>query len=61
MKTNLVTVIIFIIFALVLLLPGLGAYSEMNIERRLEHELRIACINAGKDLIEGSCIGGETK
>jgi len=57
MKGNLVTVMLLIIFVLVLLLPGLGAYLEMNMERRLEHELKITCINAGKNLIEGSCIG----
>jgi len=61
MKGNLVTVMLLIIFVLVLLLPGLGAYLEMNMERRLEHELKITCIKAGKNLIEGSCIGGETK
>ena len=57
MKGNAVTVMFFIILGLVLLLPGLGAYLEMNMERRLEHELKITCINAGKNLIEGSCIG----
>jgi len=57
MNGNLFTVMFFIIFVLVLLLPGLGAYLEMNMERRLEHELKITCINAGKNLVEGSCIG----
>ena len=61
MKGNLISVMFFIILGLILLLPGLGAYLEMNMERRLEHELKIACIKAGKDLVEGSCIGGETK
>ena len=61
MKGNLISVMFFIIFVLVLLLPGLGAYMEMNMKRRLEHELKITCIKAGKDLVEGSCIGGETK
>jgi len=56
MKGNLFLVMFFIIFVLVLVLPGLGAYMEMNMERRLEHELKIACINAGKTLIEDSCI-----
>ena len=56
MKGNLFLVMFFIIFVLVLVLPGLGAYLEMNMERRLEHELKLACINAGKTLIEGSCI-----
>ena len=61
MKGNLFLVMFFVIFVLVLVLPGLGAYLEMNMERRLEHELKIACINAGKTLIEDSCIGVETK
>ena len=61
MKGNLISVMFFIIFVLVLLLPGLGEYMEMNMKRRLEHELKITCIKAGKDLVEGSCIGGETK
>ena len=56
MKGNLFLVMFFVIFVLVLVLPGLGAYLEMNMERRLEHELKLACINAGKTLIEGSCI-----
>ena len=56
MKGNLGTVVFFIILGLILLLPGLGAYMEMNMERRLEHELKLACINAGKTLMEGSCI-----
>ena len=57
MKINMLLVI----FGLAVVLPGLGAYLEMNMERRLEHELKIACINAGKTLIEDSCIGVETK
>ena len=56
MKGNLFLVMFFVIFVLVLVLPGLGAYMEMNMERRLEHELKLACINAGKILIEDSCI-----
>jgi len=56
MKGNLFPVMFFVIFVLVLVLPGLGTYLEMNMERRLEHELKLACINAGKTLIEGSCI-----
>ena len=56
MKGNLFLVMFFVIFVLVLVLPGLGAYLEMNMERRLEHELKLACINAGKTLMEGSCI-----
>ena len=43
--------------ALILVLPSVEHYME----RQNEHELRIACINAGKNLIEGDCIDGETK
>ena len=57
MKINMLLVI----FGLAVVLPGLGGYLEMNKERRLGHELKIACINAGKTLIEDSCIGVETK
>ena len=60
-ERNLIAVMVFTILALVLLLPVLGAYMEMNMERRLEHELKITCTKAGKNLIEGICIGGETK
>jgi len=59
MKGNLFPIMFFIIFVLIVLLPGLGAYLEMNMERRLGHELKITCIKAGKSLIEGSCVGGE--
>jgi len=55
MNGNTVTVMFFILLGLVSLLPGLGAYLEMD----MEHELKITCINAGKSLIEGSCVGGE--
>ena len=37
---------------LILVLPSFEHYME----RQNEHELKIACINAGKTLIEGSCI-----
>ena len=57
MKINMLLVI----FVLAAVLPGLGAYLEMDRGRRLEHELKINCIKAGKDLVEGSCIGRETK
>jgi len=57
MKGNTVTVMFFILLGLVSLLPVLGAYLEMN----MEHELKIACINAGKTLIDGNCINGDTK
>jgi len=43
--------------ALILVLPSVEHYME----RQNEHELRIACINAGKNLIDGNCIDGETK
>ena len=43
--------------ALILVLPSFEHYME----RQNEHELKIACINAGKNLIEGSCMNGETK
>jgi len=43
--------------ALIVVVPG----WHMHTQERYEHELKIACINAGKDLVEGSCIGVETK
>jgi hypothetical protein len=55
MKNDLITLAFIAIFASALVLPGLGRYMDMNLERRLEHELKMACINAGKTLIEGSC------
>jgi len=39
----------------------ISGFVGMHMQERYEHELKIACINAGKNLIEGSCIGGETK
>jgi len=57
MKTDLITLFFLVIFASALVLPGLSGY----LMKQNEHELKIACINAGKDLVEGSCIGGETK
>jgi len=57
MKTDLVTLFFLVIFASALVLPGLSGY----LMKQNEHELKIACINAGKDLVEGSCVGGETK
>jgi len=52
MKTDLITLFFLILFASALVLPGLGGY----LMKQNEHELKIACINAGKNLIEGSCI-----
>jgi len=37
---------------LIFVLPSVEHYME----RRYEHELKIACINAGKTLIDGNCI-----
>jgi len=37
----------------------ISGFVGMHMQERYEHELKIACINAGKNLIEGSCIGGE--
>ena len=42
---------------LILVLPSVEHYKD----RQNEHELRITCINAGKNLIDGNCIDGETK
>ena len=55
MNGNLIVVMLFILFVLGAVMPGFGLYME----QKREHELKIACINAGKNLIEGSCIGGE--
>ena len=57
MKTDLITLFFLVIFASALVLPGLSGY----LMKQNEHELKITCIKAGKDLVEGSCIGGETK
>ena len=46
------------VFILSILISG---FVGMHMQERYEYELKIACINAGKNLIEGSCIGGETK
>ena len=45
-------------FILSILISG---FVGMHMQERYEHELKIACINAGKTLIEGNCIDGETK
>ena len=42
---------------LILVFPSVEHYME----RQNEHELKIACINAGKTLIDGNCINGDTK
>jgi len=39
----------------------ISGFVGMHMQERYEHELKIACINAGKTLIEDSCIDGETK
>ena len=57
MNGNLIVAMFFTLFVLAMVLPGFGLYME----QKREHELKIACINAGKTLIEGNCIDGETK
>ena len=52
MKTDLATLFFLIIFASALLLPGFGNY----VNQRYERDLKIACINTGENLIEGSYI-----
>jgi len=42
------------VFTLSILISG---FVGMHMQERYEHELKITCINAGKNLIEGSCIG----
>jgi len=46
------------VFTLIILISG---FVGMHMQERYEHELKITCIKAGKDLVEGSCVGGETK
>ena len=45
-------------FILSILISG---FVGMHMQEWYEHELKIACINAGKNLIDGNCIDGETK
>ena len=45
-------------FILSILISG---FVGMHMQERYEHELKIACINVGKNLIDGNCIDGETK
>ena len=45
-------------FILSILISG---FVGMHMQEWYEHELKIACINAGKTLIDGNCIDGETK
>ena len=52
MNGNLIVAMFFTLFVLAMVLPGVGAY----LKQQQEHELKIACINAGKTLIEGHCI-----
>ena len=42
----------FAICALILVVPGWNIHTQ----ERYEHELKMACINAGKNLIDGNCI-----
>ena len=55
MNGNLIVAMIFTLFVLAIVVPSFGLYME----QKQEHELKIACINAGKNLIESSCIDGE--
>ena len=55
MNGNLIVAMFFTLFVLALVVLGFGLYME----QKREHELKIACINAGKNLIESSCIDGE--
>ena len=52
MNGNLIVAMFFTLFVLALVVPGFGLYME----QKREHELKIACIDAGNILIEGSCI-----
>jgi len=52
MNGTLIAVMFFITFIIILALPGFGGY----LKQQQEHELKLACINAGKTLIEGHCI-----
>ena len=45
-------------FILSILISG---FVGMQKQERYKHELKIACISAGKTLIDGNCINGETK
>jgi len=45
-------------FILSILISG---FVGMHMQEWYEHELKIACINAGKTLIDGNCINGDTK
>jgi len=47
-----------LVFILSILISG---FVGMHMQERYEHELRIACVNAGKTLIDGNCINGDTK
>jgi len=45
-------------FILSILISG---FVGMHMQEWYEHNLKVACINAGKGLVEGSCMAGETK
>jgi len=54
MEGNLIVAMLFFSLALFLFtLPGFGKY----VNQRYERDLKIACINTGENLIEGSYIG----
>jgi len=58
MEGNLIVAMLFFALALFLFTsPGFNKY----VNQRYEHELKIACINAGETLVEGIYIKGETK
>jgi len=58
MEGNLIVAMLFFALALFLFtLPGFSNY----VNQRYERDLKIACIDAGNTLIEGSYIRGETK
>ena len=45
-------------FILGILISG---FVGIHMQERYEHEFKMACINANKNLIDGNCIDGETK
>jgi len=57
MNGNLIAVMFFITFIIILVSAGFGEY----VNQRYERDLKIACIDAGNTLIEDSYIGEETK
>ena len=55
MNGNLIAVMFFITFIIILVSAGFGEY----VNQRYERDLKIACIDAGNTLIEDSYIGEE--